>query len=92
MLVLPRNDPPQNTVPPQIFGDFLVGNEVICDPGEWNDDVDNEYVWYPYPESIITLSYQWQRSIDREWEDIDLATDETYLLQPEDAEHISDAW
>jgi hypothetical protein len=85
--ILPVNDPPQNTVPPQISGDFIVGNEVSCDPGEWNDDIDNQYVGYQYPESIITLSYQWQRSLDREWEDIALATEETYLLQPEDAEH-----
>jgi len=87
VLTVHQNDPPQNTIPPVIAGDFMVGETVSCDPGEWNDDVDNEYVWYPDPESIITISFQWQRSIDREWEDIVSATEETYLLQQEDAEH-----
>ncbi len=89
ILVVHQNDPPQNTAPPSISGNFIVGEEVICNPGEWNDDVDNQYVPYWEPYSTISISYQWQRStVDRNWVDIDLAQEASYVLQEIDADHM----
>ncbi|MBN1327713.1 MAG: choice-of-anchor L domain-containing protein [Candidatus Cloacimonetes bacterium] len=88
VLVVHLNDPPVNTIPPEISGDFMVGNEVYLYPGEWNDDADNQHV-QPGLESTIELFYQWQRSANRDndWDDIPLATGLSYLLQEADAEH-----
>lgn len=84
----PVNDPPQNTLPPVISGDFLTGTEVYCDPGSWNDDVDNQWV-PPGEESTIELSYQWQisESENGEWFDIAGAVNATYLLAAETGEN-----
>lgn len=85
--VLPVNDPPVNTVPPQISGDFWVGGMVYCDPGEWNDDLDNQYV-LPGNESNIEIYYQWQSSendIDN-WQDIAGANESSYQLEAVDAD------
>lgn len=79
----PVNDPPQNTSPPAITGDFITGTEVFCDPGSWNDDVDNQWV-PPGEESTIEIFYQWQTAVDIDdvWYDIENAIDQTYLVSP----------
>ncbi|MBN1948847.1 MAG: T9SS type A sorting domain-containing protein, partial [Candidatus Cloacimonetes bacterium] len=59
-----------------------------CDPGSWNDDVDNQWV-PPGEESTIELSYQWQisESENGEWFDIAGAVNATYLLAAETGEN-----
>jgi len=89
ILVVHQNDPPQNTLPPSISGNFVVGEQVHCDAGEWNDDADNQHVPPWEPPSIITIYYQWQRSVEgRSWEDIDQAVEADYIIQSQDAEHF----
>ncbi len=86
--VVPVNDPPENTVPPVISGDFMVGGTVVCDPGEWNDDKDNQFVQPGY-ESNITLFYQWQISTDgthTEWDDIPGAIEPSFNLTMDHAD------
>ena len=86
VVVNPWNDSPVNTIPPIIEGNFIVGEEITCDPGEWNDDADNQYVQPGY-ESTITISYQWQHSENdsTDWICILDATESSYVLQESDA-------
>jgi len=79
------NDPPVNDIPPTISGEPYVGNTLTCDPGEWNDDIDNEWV-DPEFYSTIQIFYQWQRQENRpnEWNDIEGETLPNYTLQMSD--------
>ncbi len=80
VLVVHQNDPPACSVLPSITGNFVVGETVTCDQGEWNDDVDNLYV-DPGEESTIELFYQWQRMVDEVWIDIPGANYEEYVIE-----------
>ncbi|MCF7794558.1 MAG: choice-of-anchor L domain-containing protein [Candidatus Cloacimonetes bacterium] len=79
--VMPVRDAPVNDVLPYIWGDFNLDGEVYCNPGLWNDDIDNQYappgVW-----STISHLYQWQCTQNgiMDWYDIENATDSTFVI------------
>ncbi len=54
--VRPRNDPPNNTVPPTIVGTPIVGN-ILNGSGTWNDSTD-------VAPGSLSYAYQWQRADD----------------------------
>ena len=85
--VSPVRDKPVCTELPYIYGDFIVGNEVYCYPGEWNDDKDNQYA-LPGQESIIFIDYQWQYSISGIgfWINIEDAIESSFIV-PEEIEN-----
>lgn len=70
--VLPVRDAPVCTSLPVISGDFEVGGNVVCDHGEWNDDIDLQWA-LPGQTSYITYSYQWQTYYQPNGSWIDLA-------------------
>jgi hypothetical protein len=57
--VLPVRDAPVCTSLPIISGDFDIGGMVVCDHGDWNDDIDLQWA-LPGQTSYLTYSYQWQ--------------------------------
>lgn len=68
---IPVNDPPVNTAPPLISGDFVVNGIVAATVGNWNDDKDNQFA-QPEEYSSISYEYQWQtaNNENRQWENI----------------------
>jgi len=79
----PRNDPPNNTVPPGVSGIYHVGNMLTIDPGTWNDNTDQE----PSP---ISLTYQWQVSDDEYGTVVNtIGSSQTYTLsQSENLKYV----
>ena len=55
--VSPRNDAPDNTVPPTVSGPPHVGRGLVANDGTWNDSTD-------LTPGTLTYSYQWQRADD----------------------------
>ena len=55
--VTPRNDPPNNTVPPTVSGPPHVGRGLVANDGTWNDSTD-------LTPGTLTYGYQWQRADD----------------------------
>lgn len=86
--VLPVRDAPVNDVLPYIWGTFDLDGTVYCNPGLWNDDIDNQYappgIW-----STISHLYQWQCTQNgiMDWYDIEDATDSTYVITEEETGH-----
>ncbi|MFT5130387.1 MAG: hypothetical protein ACI8W8_004018, partial [Rhodothermales bacterium] len=72
IIVLPVNDPPENTVAPSISGDLEVGATLTASPGSWNDNRD-------LAPGNISFTYQWQVLGDGE-EDIDGANTDSLVL------------
>jgi hypothetical protein len=85
--VLPVKDAPVCTSSPVISGDFYLNGIVYCYPGEWNDDIDNQYAQGFV--STINFFYQWQRSLHgiMDWNDIEGATDSNYMIVEEEVGH-----
>ena len=72
--VSPRNDPPNNTVPPSVVGTPHVGQMLTAVNGTWNDSTD-------VTPGTMTYAYQWQRADDAAGTgaaDIPAATVSTY--------------
>ncbi|HPR16718.1 MAG TPA: choice-of-anchor L domain-containing protein [Candidatus Cloacimonadota bacterium] len=86
--VNPVKDAPVNETLPFIWGDFALEGEVECYPGVWNDNIDNQYA-EPGGESTISFYYQWQVAVSgiMEWEDIEAATDSTYVITENETGH-----
>lgn len=74
IIVQPRNDPPQNTVPPSVAGSPGVGQTLTADPGTWTDAAD-------LAPGELQFSYQWQASVDgSSYGDIADAIESEYVL------------
>jgi Secretion system C-terminal sorting domain/Bacterial Ig domain len=86
--VLPVKDAPVCTQFPIIYGDFDLDNTVNCDPGTWNDDIDNQYA-PPGGQSTISLNYQWQRAYNsvNEWVNIENENSDSYTISEDDMQH-----
>jgi len=86
--VFPVKDAPVCTSAPVIYGEFDLDNVVNCDPGYWNDDIDNQYA-PPGGQSTISLYYQWQRAVSgvNNWDDIENETNEFYTIAENDLQH-----
>lgn len=85
--VRPVRDAPVCTSPPVISGDFEVGGTVVCDHGEWNDDIDLQWA-QPGQTSFITYSYQWQTYYQPSgaWFDVSNAQDSILVIPLEAAD------
>ena len=80
--VSPRNDPPNNSVPPTVSGTPHVGNMLTAVNGTWNDSTD-------VTPGALTYAYQWQRADDAAGTgaaDIAAATASTYTAVPADSQ------
>jgi hypothetical protein len=81
--VNPRNDPPVNTVAPNISGIPHTGRTLTSTTGEWNDSID-------LAPGNLTYAFQWQRSTDggATFLDVSDATGSTYPLTLADNLHL----
>ncbi|ETR66445.1 MAG: hypothetical protein OMM_12785, partial [Candidatus Magnetoglobus multicellularis str. Araruama] len=57
VVIDPQNDPPNNTVVPDISGIFHYGEMLTINNGNWNDNTD-------LSPGTITFTYEWQRADD----------------------------
>ena len=81
--VNPINDPPVNTILPEISGNPYIDSLLVVSSGEWNDDVDTLFSGA----SEITYEYTWQRADDldgTEIQDILDANINDYLVTQDD--------
>ncbi|KPA15345.1 hypothetical protein MHK_004448, partial [Candidatus Magnetomorum sp. HK-1] len=77
----PRNDPPVNTVIPEISGIYHVGETLAVNSGTWNDNIDK------YPGALY-YSYQWQRADDVYGANItSIGSNQNYTISFEDNAH-----
>jgi PKD repeat protein len=78
--ILPINDPPENSASIQkISGDVRPGNQITAVTDTWNDNRDGGI-------SNLNFTYQWQRLIGDQVENIPNATQKSYFVQMADAD------
>ena len=74
----PRNDPPVNTINPDISGIFHVGEVLTAQQGSWNDNIDKK-------EGVFNFIYNWQRSDDQYGKNlVNISSSQSYTLKYED--------